>query len=77
MYLINRFFLIFTQLEFTAVEISNLINGQIIGIESVKGTRFSPIESEKKGAFVILLLTKFVHFLDSREFNSYLFPKDY
>lgn len=54
-------------MEFTAAEISALINGKIIGDESAKIHGFSPIESGAKGHLSFIGQEKFVHFLDSTE----------
>lgn len=62
-------------MEFTAVEISNLINGQIIGDESVKVHGFSHWKAEK-GAFVIYCSREICPFFRLYgEFNSYRFQK--
>lgn len=54
-------------MEFTAVEIANLINGKVIGNEREKVNGFSPIENGVKGHLSFIANEKFVHFLDSTE----------
>lgn len=54
-------------MEFTAAEISTLINGKVIGDESVKIHGFSPIEAGAKGHLSFIGQEKFVHFLDTTE----------
>lgn len=54
-------------MEFTAAEIAQLINGKVIGDESVKVHGFSPIESGTRGHLSFIANEKFAHFLDSTE----------
>lgn len=62
-------------MEFTAVEISGLINGQIIGDESVKVHGFSPIENGEKGHLSFIAHEKFAHFLDTTESSILIVSK--
>lgn len=64
-------------MEFTALQVSELINGKVIGNEQTKVNGFSPIEEGKSGNLSFITHEKFAHFLDSSECSVLIVSKQF